>query len=460
MCGLIASVSELDELDPQSPHSIDLKLLINKLDYRGIRGYKGYRGERRRNERSFAPEIVQFAHTSLPFTSMKREDAIQPQKGSQLVFVGEIFNYDSEKFSNDVAELNNEFQLSLVRDFHDYLHSRDGFWSFVGMRNDNLVGYTDFLGIKPLYYRTDMEAFASEPDVLKHLGPVTPNEIFLSNVLKWGYDPRPETPWNEIKQVPPGCYVENNIVKPYWDWAKVKITNLPNDLQESVKNRLGGLREVPILLSGGLDSSIIYKIMKKLGRTGINCIHVENNESWFAENVIAEDDKMHYVTLDDDYDDDTQIKVAQTPVDLGSTKQQYLMGKKLKGLGFNAVMTGDGADELFGGYRRSAQYDSQCSDVFCELPYYHLPKIDRTMMRSTVEVRCPFLSPKVIKHALELPYKKRNGIKHVLKTIASGLVPEVVINREKLPLKTKEIAEDPLSVRIEMVKKWRDYYGI
>ena len=66
------------------------------------------------------------------------------------------------------------------------------------------------------------------------------------------------------------------------------------------------------------------------------------------------------------------------------------MSLSVKKLGFFNVLTGDGADELFGGYSRAKDYDSQLSDVFCELPFYHLPKLDRTMMRSTVELRAPF----------------------------------------------------------------------
>ena len=103
------------------------------------------------------------------------------------------------------------------------------------------------------------------------------------------------------------------------------------------------------------------------------------------------------------------------------------------------MLTGDGADELFGGYRRSQDYDSQMSDVFLELPYYHLPKLDRVMMHSTTEVRSPFLAPYMVKFAMSLPYSERINKKH-LKEAVSRFIPEEIINRKKVPLKTKEIA--------------------
>merc|ERR1711991_1311828 len=132
---------------------------------------------------------------------------------------------------------------------------------------------------------------------------------------------------------------------------------------------------------------------------------------------------------------------------------QIAMAEKLKELEFHNVLTGDGADELFGGYRRAKEYDSQYSDVFCELPYYHLPKLDRTMMRSTIELRAPFLSPAVIVHALNLPWSERMGEKTVLKETFKNLVPKKILDRDKLPLKTDAIRKDPMEQRKTKKKK-------
>jgi len=134
------------------------------------------------------------------------------------------------------------------------------------------------------------------------------------------------------------------------------------------------------------------------------------------------------------------------------------MARKLRELGFYAVMTGDGADELFGGYRRSKEYDSQYSDVFCELPFYHLPKLDRTMMEQTIELRAPFLAPKVIKYALNLPYEYRQGEKVELKRYFKHIVPQPILDRDKHPLKTDAIRKDPMQERIKNVEIFKDMY--
>jgi len=431
MCGLIAAIGS----------EIDVEALLETIAHRGLPGYKGY--ERNRD--------VQLGHYSLPFVNLDPNVAIQPRMNSNSLFVGEIFNYEELGFEDDIEAAWQTFWIKGIREFNRF----DGFWTYVTVMDGALFGVTDHLSIKPLYYRTDVDAMASEPEVLRAFGPVTRNELFHANTMKWGYDPTGGTPWNEIQQVPPGCFVYKGQVHKYWDWRTISHTNLRADLIESVERRLGGQRDLSILLSGGLDSTIIYKIITEILNRDVTAIHVDNQEEDYARLVSNE---MIEVQLDGISDADS-VSVHQSPVDLGSTKPQIAMARKLKELAFHAVLTGDGADELFGGYRRAKEYDSQASDIWCELPYYHLPKLDRTMMKSTIELRAPFLSPKVIVHALNTPYEQRNGEKKVLKEAFKDLVPQEILDRDKHPLKTDQIRTDPMKQRIINEKIWREFNG-
>jgi len=428
MCGFVAYPSG------KNPETV-----IRSIGYRGLPEFIGH----------IEHEGFTFAHIALPFVNLDPKVAIQPVGNDfKGLFVGEVFNYNSDIFETDGQYVHDEFWFG--ESGFDSFHSFDGFWTYVTVMDDSLFGITDHLGIKPLYYRTDMDAMASEIDVLKLFGKVTIDETFMSNTMKWGYSPDARTPYNEIKQLPPGHYVYQGVVRSYWDWSKVKTGNLYNDMKRSVEARLGGQREVSMLLSGGLDSSIIYGLLKELGRD-VTTIHVENQEKDFAHLVSSQ---LVDVSLDD-VSDEEAVRIHQSPVDLGSVKPQIAMARKLRELGFYAVLTGDGADELFGGYRRAKEYDSQHSDTFAELPYYHLPKLDRTMMRSTIELRAPFLAPYIVKHALNTPYSRRNGEKKVLKETFKDIVPQEIINRDKHPLKTEKIRKDPTEQRRENDRLFR-----
>jgi asparagine synthase (glutamine-hydrolysing) len=437
MCGFIIAKQE-----PRSPNMISL---IFEMGYRGEAGYNGYR-----NYNGY-----DLSHIALPMIDPDPEVAIQPIQNSDeppSMFVGEIFNYKDFADGDFKSDAHMIHHIGKWGELENVIHEFDGFWSFVTFFKNEPLVYTDFLGIKPVYYRTDKEAIASEPDVLKKYGPVTPNKLFHSNVLKWGYDPTGGTPWNEIKQLKPGHYYYRGEEFPYWDWNRVKCTNLYDDLSKAVELRLGGFREAAVLLSGGLDSSIIYQLIKD---KKVTAIHVENNEHSYAKMIEKNCIDVTLGSITDEY----AVKVHQSPVDLGSVKPQIAMAEKLKELGFKNVLTGDGADELFGGYRRAKEYDSQHSDVFCELPYYHLPKLDRTMMRSTVELRAPFLSPAVIKHGLNTPYEMRNGEKKVLKETFADIIPQEILDRDKLPLKTEAIRTEPMQQRIINQEIWNNLYG-
>ena len=151
------------------------------------------------------------------------------------------------------------------------------------------------------------------------------------------------------------------------------------------------------------------------------------------------------------------IRYHQSPVDLGSVHPQSILGQSVSKEGFHVCLTGDGADELFGGYSRNDKYDSQGSDLFVELPYYHLPRLDRLMMRHTIELRTPFLAPKVIKAALSLShYQRRN--KAPLKQAFADILPPAIVSREKKALKTLRIKTGGIKLIEDNIKTFKEIY--
>lgn len=383
-------------------------------------------------------------HNVLPMTSLDPAKYEQPLRhkrwGEDFVgaFSGEIFNWKAlSKKYNLPSENDSQLFTDLMMgpETTSRLHEMDGFWNFAAIEDGKLLAITDYLSQKPLYYRTDMEAVCSEPYPLTLLGPTTKDGLFFSSIPRFGYDINGNTPWGEIKQMPVGSYYYDGDIKPYWNWDEVEDVNLSEGLFRSVKNRMKGEREVAILLSGGLDSSIIYEIATQFD-LGIKAFHVENGEEEYVKMITDDYEKIDL--SDYSVTKEEAIRRNQTPVDLGSVIPQAQLAEALKDKGIHVVLSGDGADELFSGYNRSNYYDSQLSDIFHELPYYHNPRLDRIMMGSVVELRSPFMASYIVKYALGLTFEQRKG-KKILKQMFKNVLPDKIINRDKLALKSKEV---------------------
>jgi asparagine synthase (glutamine-hydrolysing) len=216
-----------------------------------------------------------------------------------------------------------------------------------------------------------------------------------------------------------------------------------------------------LLLSGGLDSSIIAGLLLKLG-ADVDFYSISNGEDeqyvkdceyyWNVESKRLKYD----IDLESEEGKKVLIDIYKTwnesPVDMGSVVPQYhLFDAIKKGSNTRIVISGDGADELFGGYRRINEYDSQQSDIFHELTSYHLPRLDKLSMAHTLELRSPFLNHDIVRFALSLPLEERTN-KKILKDTFKGLVPDSVIERSKLALKNTKIVEDQIAYRKEIVK--------
>ena len=182
-----------------------------------------------------------------------------------------------------------------------------------------------------------------------------------------------------------------------WLWEK---------MIQSVQNRLISKNyPISLLVSGGLDSSIIAAILSGT-ETKVTWYSIENGESEYVK-ILANKLNKEVTFLEYGMDEDLNWEIYkywnETPIDLGSVVPQYHLFKAIKqNSDHRIVLSGDGADELFGGYKRIHEYDSQFSDVFDELSFYHLPRLDKMSMAHTLELRNPFLNLEIVRFALNL----------------------------------------------------------
>lgn len=382
----------------------------------------------------------------------------EPEKYTVL-FNGEIFGHDKADDMELIRSFGNPENLI------SYLSSdkADGFWSFIIYSSDgDVTAIVDPLSKKQLYYK---EGFGISSE-LKCL--IAPNEeldpLFFSSTIKFGYVTDDSTPYKRIKRVMPNSVVHftNNfrviaVDKNYRDLSPKLLSKeeFLRTMQTSIDNRLAGHLPVSLLLSGGLDSSIIRFHLYQNPRANITSYCINNEEDMYYAKLM--DPNVKEVVLGN-YTIEQALNAMEMPLDLGSMLPQYALMNSVES---TVVLTGDGADEVFGGYRRTKIYDSVYSDVFEELPFYHHVRLDRMAGATTKEIRSPFLHLDIVRHGLALDYRDRINKKY-LRDIYGELLPHGIVERPKEPLKSKEVRDSmnsPEFYRAELVDLWLEKYG-
>ena len=433
------------------------------------------------------PSGLALVHHRLPIqtsTGDSWEQPIEIGAGRYLLFNGEIFNYPSH-YGSDTEYLTSIFSgysgggyEMFCALFEPHIQSWDGFWAIVIVDtvSGEVISFTDPLGKKCLYYNERGEICSEMKGLINSTTRI--NKEFIGGVKKWGYLTNDSTPFTGISKLIPNMIHAWNLKSPeirhsYGPYYKFTFDSsifktqddvydwLWEKLEQSVSNRLLS-KDYPIsiLLSGGLDSTIIGGLLLKLGadvswytiNNGPDNEYVKMCEDYWGIKVnrldysMDSNDPGFSTKLDEIY-----AQWNESPVDLGSVVPQYLLFDAIKkGTSTRIVLSGDGADELFGGYKRIHEYDSQRSDIFHELTHYHLPRLDKMSMAHTLELRSPFLNLEIVSFALSLPIEMRTD-KRILKETFKGLIPEGIITRKKHPLKNEKIVTSPEVYRQEAI---------
>ncbi|MFN7675387.1 asparagine synthase (glutamine-hydrolyzing) [Flavobacterium sp.] len=311
---------------------------------------------------------------------------ISENKRYILVFNGEIYNYKSFyseikakgvtiKTGSDTEVLMLLFELYGMK-FLNRLHGMFAFaiWDTV---DKNLILARDRMGVKPLYYAFYKNAiyFASEQKALFTAGiPLEISENGLDEYFFNRFVAGENTLYNRVKKLLPGHYmvVEKNgytTFKKWWD-LKSEIENYsliknPKEWFEeiffdSVKLRMVSDVPVGVLLSGGLDScsilsSLYHQDFKNINTFNIGFGEEEHNESYLAKKITEEyhynfsttqldNESLYQNLLESTYYQDEPIMHMNEPHLLSVSK---MAKPKVK-----VLLSGEGADELMGGYVR------------------------------------------------------------------------------------------------------------
>lgn len=353
-----------------------------------------------------------------------------------------------------------------TEEFLNRIKYESGEWSLLLIEDDTVYALTDFLGSATLYYNDNFEF--SEDNYEISTGTAF-DQIYKSKVLKWGYNMDNRTPFKDVKRVLPQkiTKIENRIVSETYintdDFMQgfENICTVDTYVHDAVYHQLSKCNPdepIAVLLSGGLDSSIIaYELITT------NALEFNNKY------------KLKFYTLDEDPEDvkcakefadmykiqlniisydkekvdlSVALRINKTPIDLGSMVPNQVLMRMIPEKVF---FTGDGADCLFGGFRRIDKYDSQMSDMIDEHPFYYSPKGNNAANTFGVKYNCPFNDFTLVRFAFNLPLYARTH-KKCLKEAYKNELPKSIIERKKLPLKTQQIVEDKDKYRYDLAQ--------
>ncbi|MBT7011078.1 MAG: asparagine synthase B [Flavobacteriaceae bacterium] len=397
---------------------------------------------------------------------------VDPASGNQPIFShdknlilaanGEIYNHRllKEKLSIEYAFQTNsdcEIILALYKEkginFLDDLNGIFGFVLYDEENNEYLIA-RDHMGIVPLYMGWDKFGTFYVASELKALEGVC----------------------NKIEIFPPGHFLfsrDSKLVKWYQrDWMNYEsisnnetdLNSLKNALEDAVHRQL--MSDVPygVLLSGGLDSSITSALAKKYSKNRIESD--DQKAAWYpqlhsfavglagspdlkASKLVAEHiGSIHHevtFTIQEGLDAIKDVVFHLETYDVTTIRASipmYLMARVIKSMGIKMVLSGEGADEIFGGYLyfhkapSAEEFHKETVRKLDKLYQYDCLRANKSLAAWGIEGRVPFLDKEFIDVAMRINPKdkminKDRMEKWVLRKSFESYLPKAIAWRQK-----------------------------
>jgi len=463
MCGILAVLNS-----PEDPEELRARVvsLAKTLRHRGP-DWSGIHLQKMSLENGRAVVNV-LAHERLAI--IDPEGGAQPllneERGVALSVNGEIYNHEElekglEREHRFATRSDCEVIVHLYEERGaDFVGDLDGVFAFVlaDESTGEFIAARDPIGVVPLYWgwgRDGSVWFASEMKALAEVCPrfeqFPPGHVYAGGRLKRYYDPE----WREAEDLPSG---------------KPSATKLRDTFDRAVVKRL--MSDVPfgVLLSGGLDSSLVAAIVSRHAELRIEdhlesqawwprvhsfCIGLEGAPDLQHARTVAEflgtaHHELNY-TLQEGLDALSDVIYHIETFDVTTIRASvpmYLMARKIKAMGIKMVFTGEGADEIFGGYLyfhkapNDEEFYSETVRKVQALHNYDCLRANKSMAAWGVEARVPFLDKDFLDLAMAIdPRLKRIDPeaqrieKHVLReafdTSDDPYLPQPVLWRQK-----------------------------
>lgn len=376
MCG-VAGIYNLSE--DVKPDSDLLNQMISTLQHRGPDS-KGF----------YIDESIGLAHSRLSIIGLAsgKQPIHNARKTAWIVFNGEIYNYI--ELRNDLIKKGYKFYTDTDTEVIVHLYDEYG-ENFVNHLNgqfaialwDNvekvLILTRDRVGITPLFYMQNKNKlyFASEVKSIFAALPLSSelNLNALDELFTFWSTITPNTIFKDVYEVSPGqiITIKNGDIKKriYWDWVYPENNHFNNSSVDVIAEKVSELlidatkirlrADVPVgaYLSGGLDSSILISIIKNHANTSLRTFSIEFDDKGLDESKYQQELIKHLETEHSkikcsctDIADNFQKAIWHTelPILRSAPVPMSLLSNLVHSSGYKVVLTGEGADEVFGGY--------------------------------------------------------------------------------------------------------------
>jgi asparagine synthase (glutamine-hydrolysing) len=376
MCGIVGLIDSRAQVDPRVISAAARTLYKRGPDDFGV----------------WTSDNVGLGHRRLAIidvTSSGHQPMMSPDGRYVLVFNGEIYNFMEIRRQLDTygfhwrSSSDSEVILAAYAQWGPQCLQRfRGMFAFAiwDCENRTLFLARDRMGVKPLYYHHSAAsfAFASRPKALLSLNPAwssSLDEQAMRFYLECGYVPAPYSIFQAIRKLPPAHWMLVNQsglrLQQYWDfrgipprsdWQNRREDDLLDELEElltrSITARMISDVSLGAFLSGGIDSSVVVALMAKHSTTRIKTFTVGFAEKSFDESNYAEAVSMHLGTehycehlkisdllelmpvFSTEFDEPLYDSSAFPTMAVSRSARRYV----------TVALSGDGGDELFGGY--------------------------------------------------------------------------------------------------------------
>lgn len=356
--------------------------------------------------------------------------------GGALTYNGEIYNFheiaeklrlktdsDSEALFESIESIGVEAAIGEL----------DGDYAFAYVKDGGILLARDTAGVKPLYYggAGNMFAFSSEKKSLLSIG------ISEISALKPGYMLSYRSGRLTEKKVT-GFITGERI-----DDESTASEALFNSIERAVKKRC--YSPCGIAFSGGLDSSLLAALNHEaeLYSVGMEGSH-DVQQTKKAADLLGSDNKLHLHELtmeevESALPDVIRAVESSDPLKVSIALPLFFASKDARNDGIRVMLSGQGADELFAGYKRyesmkPGELESALRSDLDNIAANNLERDDAVTMANAVELRVPYLDKEVVELALRIAPQLKicNGVrKYILRLAAAKLLPEELAWKEK-----------------------------